>query len=310
LAKVSNEVKVALTIIAAIIVAFFGFRTMRDLPLFRQSQVLYSYFERVDGLTAGNYIYINGVKVGSVSQISLIDDDSVRVALNFNLGVEIPEGSVAYLESSGLFDEKAVIIQRGEGEENIEYGGTIKGVYRGGIMDSIKNEGEKLSDDVSQSFNKLNTLLERLNNTLTENNQAKIDDILSDLRNTTGEVDRLMQQKSRDLETSIEHAARFFANLDTVSTNNKGRVDSALVAMNRSLQRIEQLSGELEQTSTMLNEILTKINSGEGSLGKLVNDPSLYNNMDSLTVELKTLIENINKNPRKYLKHMRLIEVF
>lgn len=310
MARISNETKIAITIIAAVLVAFFGFRIMRDMPLFRQSQVLYSYFERVDGLTPGNYIYINGVKVGSVKQISLISDDSVRVSMNFNLGVEIPRGSVAYLESSGLFDEKAVVIERGTSEEDIEYGGTIRGVYRGGMMETLKQEGEKLSDDVSQSFSQLNTLLQQLNGTVTEENQAKVSNILTDMRATTSEINRLIQRKQQELGSSIDHANRFLANLDTVSTHNKEAIDSVLVNMNQSLQKIEKLSSELEVTGQQLNEVLAKINNGEGSLGKLVNDPSLYNNLDSLSVEMKTLIKNINEDPRKYLKHMRLIEVF
>lgn len=310
MAKVSNEAKIAITIITAIVVAFLGFRAMRDMPLFRQSKILYSYFERVDGLTPGNLIYINGVKVGSVKQINLIKDDSVRVALSFNLGVDVPKGSVAYLESSGLFDEKAVVVERGDSSENIEYGGTIKGVYRGGMMETLKDEGEKLSGDVSQSFEKLNMLLEQLNNTITAENRTKINGILSDLQSTTGEIDQLMQHKRTELESSIDHANRFFANLDTVSTNNKENIDSVLVAMNSSLKLIERLSGELEQTGNKLNQVLTKINDGEGSLGKLINDPSLYNNLDSLSAEMKSLIKNINEDPRKYLRHMRLIEVF
>ncbi len=287
-----------------------GYRAMRDMPLFRQSHVLYSYYDRVDGLTAGNYIYINGVKVGSVSQIELITDDSVRVALNFNLGVDIPKGSVAYLESTGLLGEKAIVVERGNSSENIDYGGIVKGEYRGGMMEALESGGEKLSGDISHSFRELNKLLEQLNSTITEENRYRISGILTDLQNTTSEIDLLMTNKRRELESSIDHANRFFANLDTISSDNKENIDSVLVTMNRSLKQIEQLSSEMEQTGNMLNRILGKIDSGEGSLGKLVNDPSLYNNLDSLSVEMKTLINNINENPRKYLRHMRLIDVF
>jgi len=83
-----------------------------------------------------------------------------------------------------------------------------------------------------------------------------------------------------------------------------------MVGLDKSLKQIERLSTELEQTGSKLNDILTKVNNGDGTLGKLVNNPSLYNNLDSLSAEMKTLIKNINEDPRKYLKHMRLIEVF
>jgi hypothetical protein len=76
------------------------------------------------------------------------------------------------------------------------------------------------------------------------------------------------------------------------------------------LKELETLSQDLNKTNGELQEILTKINNGEGSLGKMVNDPALYDNLESMTREMDSLIKNINENPRKYLKHMRLIEVF
>ena len=308
--NLSNEVKVTITILAAIIAAFIGFRMMNDVPVFRQSQKAYTYFDRVDGLTTGGYIFINGVKVGSVKQIDLINSDSVRVTMNFNLDIQIPKNSVAYLKSEGLLDGKAIIIEKGDSSEMIKYEDTIEGIYSGGMLESLKAEGEKLSDDVSESFGRLNSLLERLNNTVSTKNQGKIDDILSELKTTTAEVSQMMQNKRGDLESSITHAKRFMANLDTVSTNNKTRIDSALAGLERSLNEVETLSKELSKTSTSLNNILQKIDAGEGTVGKMINDPSLYNNLDSLSAEMKLLIKNINENPQKYLKNLKLIEIF
>jgi ABC-type transporter Mla subunit MlaD len=308
--NISNELKVALTILVALVAAFLGYRVMNDLPLFRQSTVVYSYFERTDGLTPGNYVYVNGVKVGSVKRLELGKGDSVRVTMTFDLGVEIPENSVAYLESSGLLDEKAIIVERGDSPQNIEYGGYLDGVYRGGMMETLKQEGEALSEDISESFEQLNKLLAQLNNMLTDETKGQVDTVLKNIESTTEEVATIFRKKRSDLEMSIEHAQKFLANVDTVSMRNKERVDSVLTGLDRSLTELEMLTRDLNQTNAELNQILTKINNGEGSFGKFVNDPSLYNNLDSLSAEMKLLIKNINEKPGEYLKHMRLIEVF
>lgn len=308
--KLSNEVKVAITVVAALIVAFFGFRFMNDIPIFRQSQQVVTYFDKVDGLSAGSYIYVNGVRVGSVNSIDLVETDSVKVTMNFNLDMEIPKNSVVRLESTGLLDDKAIMLQRGDSPEMVEYGDTIRGVYSGGMMETLANEGQKLSDDISQSFEKLNTLLEKFNTVVSDENKARIDDVLAELKTTTSEISGLMQEKRGELESSIDHANRFFANLDTVSTNNKTRIDSVMVGLDKSLRQLETMSAELEETGARLNDILTKVNNGDGTLGQLVNNPSLYHNLDSLSAEMQLLIKNINEDPRKYLKHMRLIEVF
>lgn len=308
--KISNELKVAVTILAAIILGFIGYRIMGDLPLFRQSNIIHSYFERTDGLTAGNYIYINGVKVGSVKRLELLEGDSVAVTMSFDLGVEIPRNSVAYLQSSGLLDEKAIIVERGDAEQNLQYGDRIRGEYREGMLETLKGEGEELSEDVSNSFKKLNNLLAQLSEIIDEDTKGKIDGVLHNLNATSEEISDLLNSKRTALESSIEHTQQFLANIDTVSMRNKERVDSVMVGLNNALNELETLSRDLNETNEQLNQILTKINNGEGSLGKMVNDPALYNNLESLSAEINTLVKNINENPQKYLKHMRLIEVF
>lgn len=308
--KISNELKVALTILTAIVLGFIGYRLMSDLPLFRQSKVIYSTFERTDGLSPGNYIYINGVKVGSVKQLKLTEDDSVKVTMSFDLGVEIPENSVARLQSSGLLDEKAIFIKRGGSSEMLDYGATMQGEYSGGMMESLKDEGEQLSEDVSESFEKLNSFLAGLNEVVDEESQARIDSVFMNVHATSAQLSALVESKRGEMEASISHAERVLANIDTISTDNKSEIDSVITGLNRSVADLETLSRDLTKTNSELQQILTKINSGEGSLGKMLNDPALYNNLESLTQEMDSLMKNINENPRKYLKHMRLIEVF
>lgn len=308
--KITNELKVALTILAALILGFIGYRVMSDLPLLRQSNVIHSYFERADGLTPGNSVYVNGVRVGSVKRMELARGDSVIVTMNFDLDVDIPKNSVAYLESSGLLDEKAIIVERGDAEENLQYGDTMKGVYRGGMMETLKQEGEQLSEDVSESFEKLNGLLAQLNTMFDDETKGKVDSVMQNLQNTSKNISGILENKREDMESSIEHAHQFLANVDTISARNKSRVDSVLTGLDRSLSELEMLSRDLKKTNAELNGILTKINNGEGSLGKMLNDPALYDNLESLSGEMNSLVKNINENPRKYLKHMRLIEVF
>lgn len=308
--KMSNELKVAITILAAIGVGFLGYRLMSDLPVFRQSIVAYSYFNRADGLSPGNYIYINGVKVGSVKRMELTSGDSVRVMMSFDLGVNIPKNSVAFLESSGLLGEKAIIVERGDANEPVEYGEIIEGVYRGGMMETLKTEGEQLSEDVSESFGQLNKLLAELNSLLDKEAKGKVEATLTNLQRTTNEVATLFRNKSSELESSINHAQQFLATIDTLSMRNESKVDSILTRLNKASKQVRILSQNLNQTNSQLTQILIKVNKGEGSLGKLVNDPALYENLENFSAEMNSLIKNINENPEKYLKHMRLIEVF
>lgn len=310
MAKISNETKVTITIIAAIVIAFFGYRLMEDLPLFGKSDVIYTYFSKVNGLNAGGYIYINGVKVGSIKKMELVGRDSVKVSLAFNSGKEIPRGSVAYLESSGLLGDKAINIEEGHSNEMVPDGGTIKGVNSPGMLEAFQESGAQLTNDASESFNKLNRTLTQLQQVVDQENRKKIDDMLSDLSQTTSELSLLMRRRRAELESSIEHANNFLGNLDTLTTENRSQIDSALASLEQSMQNFEQVTSELETTNKRLNSILIKIDEGEGSLGMMINDPSLYNNLDSLSAEMSTFFKNINNDPGRYLKGLKLIDIF
>ncbi len=298
----SNQIKITLTIIIAVIVAYVGYRYMKDLPFFSNSKVIYTYFRGVDGLSGGSPVYISGVKVGTVKDISLAGRDSVKVALNFNNDVKINKGSTAYLQSS-LLGNATISIEEGNGSQAIPGGGTIKGKYSGGILGTLKKSGTKLTTEASKSFEKLNNTLAQLQEVVNEKNVRKIHLMLTNLQQSTAQLSLLMKHRRRQMEESITHANRFLANLDTITTQNKGAIDSSMTAFNQSMQHFKT-------TSAKLDTILAKINNGKGSAGKLVNDSSFYNNLDSLSVNLNRLIENINKNPTKYLKGLKLIDIF
>lgn len=308
--NISNELKVGLTILLAVLIGFLGYRAMGDLPLFRRSKVINTTFSRADGLTPGSYIYVNGVKVGSVKSLTLSDENDVDVKMTFNLGVKIPNDSEAHLQSSGLLEDKVIVIERGNSNKYLSDGDYINGVYDSGMFETLKKEGQQLSKDVSDSFGKLNAFLANLNDTFDEEGQGKIDSTLTNLQQSTDEVAALMRHRRAELEQSITHAQRFLANMDTISTENQAKIDSMMAGLDRSVTELEQLSSELNQTNKQLQQVLMKINNGQGSLGKLVNDPALYDNLENLSGELSTLIENINEDPGKYLKHMRLVDIF
>lgn len=308
--NLSKEAKVALTVIVSIVVGFLGYRSMQDLSIFRQATQVETHFDRVDGLSSGNYIYLNGVKVGSVHEMELVNGDSVRVTLGFDPGVEIPRGSIARLESSGLMDEKAIVIQKGDSDEMLQNGERIDGEYMGGISESIRNQGDRLSNDLSESMERLNRLLEQLNETVNEQNRTHINSTLGNLESSTGQLSVLLDRKREDLESSITHANRFLGNLDTVSTDNRERIDSIVTRLDSTMLHMERVSSDLNTTTDELNTLLEKINNGDGTLGRMVHDESLYNNSDSLAIEMRRLIKNINDDPNKFLKNMRLIEIF
>ncbi|MEX0720501.1 MAG: MlaD family protein [Balneolaceae bacterium] len=306
----SNELKIGITVIIAIMVAFVGFRIMKDIPLFRTTTTIYTTFDRVHGLISGNAVNVKGFKIGSVKRMQLQPSDSALVTLSIEEDFSIPKGSVAFLRSSGVLGSKYIEIVKSDSPEMVEDGEYIEGFFEEGMMESFADEGAKLGEDISASIKGFDALMSNLNETLDEENKEKISGMLDNLESSTSSLNSLIEDRKTDLNLMIQNAKNTLETLDDLSSENKEKMASLITNLEATSVELETLSSGLNETNLTLNEVLSKINNGEGTLGKMINDPSLYNNYDSLSVNLNELIKNINRDPGRYLKHMRLIEVF
>lgn len=310
MARMSNEIKIGLTVIGAILVAFAGFRYMQDIPMFRQSNRIYATFHRVDGLNPGSYVYLNGVKVGSVKAVELTKNDSVRISMNIDLDTRIPKGSEALLKPMDLLGSKAVVIRKSDRRQLVENGGEIEGIYKEGMMSIVKEEGEKMGGNISDSFDNFNRLLGRLNKVVDEPNRTDLRATLDNMSETTSRMAKLFENKEQQLNNSISHAHDFLQNLDTVSTNKRDEIQQTISNLEQTSRELKKLTNELNTTSSKLNTLITKINEGNGTVGRMINDPTLYQNLDTLTTNLKNISREFNERPQKFLQYMRLVEIF
>lgn len=305
-----NEVKIGITVLLAIIVAVVGFRFMRDVPIFRQTLEVSAVFDRGDGINRGSIVNLKGVKVGSVSRVELTPENRVRVTMQLNEDLKIPVNSVANLTSLGIVEGKSIVLQLGDSDTYVEYGGEIEGNYIEGVTEVLGSKGEELAGDVSESLSELNQFLRQLNSTLDDETRTSVDQTLKNAESAMKTIAGTLEQNQQDIDRAILAASRTMMQLDTLTTDNRPRVDSLLASLEENVSELEKLRTELETASVNLNQILEKINSGEGTMGRLVNDPSLYENLDQLSKEMSELMRGINEDPGRYLKHMSIIEIF
>lgn len=306
----SNEIKVGITVLLATIVAIVGFRFMRDVPIFQQSLEIYTTFDRVDGISPGSLVNISGVKAGSVSDLELQSGGDVRVQLRIDSDIRIPRGSVANLTSLGIVEGKSIVISLGDSEESVQHGDEIEGVYVEGIMEAVGQQAEDLGEGVSSSVAELNLFLTRLNETLDEDTRLALGAAVQNSASVAEQVADLLEEKENQIGTAIESASRTLSQLDTLTTENRPRIDSLMVSLEQNINELSAVQAGLQQATASLNQILEKINRGEGTIGRLVNDPAVYDNLDSLSREMNILMKNINEDPARYLKHMSIIDIF
>ena len=307
---VSNEIKIGIVVLAATIIGFLGFRFMRDEPLFSSVNLLYTKYDNVDGLIRGSTVYVNGFKMGSVRSMEyLIDSDSILVEMSITEPISIPVGSKAFLNPD-ILGSAAIEIERTTNPSFVDWGGTIQGIKNSGLLDTFTDEGASIADSVKMTLELVNKTLRSASSFEESKAASNVSLILENLRSTTESINSVITARKSDIDSLIQNANNTMGNLSQVSDSTSDNITAMVKELEKFSTNLDSLSQSLQTSTQTLNSILTKIDTGEGTIGLMLNDPSLYHNLDSLTFNLNDLILKIQEDPGRYLKHMRLVDLF
>jgi len=309
-AKFSNELKIGLVVLFAIFIGYMGFRIMKDEPIFSQVNVLYTKFDTVEGLIRGSNVYLNGFKIGTVREMQyLVQEDSALITLNITENIQLPKGSMAQLASPDFLGSSTIRIIKSNSSESLEWGSYLKGIQKEGLLNTFTDRGTAISDSVAVTITLLNEKLRALD-FLNQQSSNDIGSALSNVKQTSDYLLEAVTSNSDELTDMIGSAKRSLETIEDISDSSRASIEQSIKNLELLSVEMSQLTKELSATSTTLNSVLEKMDRGEGSLGLLLNDPSLYENVDSLSYNLNELIKGIKEDPKRYLKHLRLLELF
>lgn len=310
MAKFSNELKIGLVVLFAIFIGYMGFRIMKDEPIFSQVNVLYTKFDTVEGLIRGSNVYLNGFKIGTVREMQyLVQEDSALITLNITENIQLPKGSMAQLASPDFLGSSTIRIIKSNSSESLEWGSYLKGIQKEGLLNTFTDRGTAISDSVAVTITLLNEKLRALD-FLNQQSSNDIGSALSNVKQTSDYLLEAVTSNSDELTDLIGSAKRSLETIEDISDSSRASIEQSIKNLELLSVEMSQLTKELSATSTTLNSVLEKMDRGEGSLGLLLNDPSLYENVDSLSYNLNELIKGIKEDPKRYLKHLRLLELF
>lgn len=300
-----SEIKIGVTVITAVLIAFIGFKILQDNPVFRPTHLLYANFEAVDGLTTGSYIYVNGVKVGSVSSMKLNEDLSVKVGLNFTDITTLPMGTSARLVDLDFLGTKGVLIDLGKGTA-LAYGEEIPGGLDSSAIDVLAENGMKLMDQVDPALVGLNEGINRLNLLLSEGNRENIAGILGNVKEGTDELSSVLKNNQQELSNSMAHLSSILGNIDTLTTDKKVELNQLITNLETSTRGLDDLIASTDSLANSLDRLLIKIENGDGTLAKMVNDSSLYVNVNDMSYEIARMLKKMNDDPKYFFKHVKI----
>lgn len=309
--KYSKETAVGASIVLAAIILVLGVRFLEDLPLFRGTYDLNTSFQSVDGLTQGSSVQVNGVRVGAVEAVTLDPaGENVHVRFHLEEGIRVPEGSYATIGGIAALASLHMQVHLGPpGNEPIPDGGFIPGQREGDILGLVTEQGPRLAGQVEDVLTSANQALEGAE-VLIEGARGNVGPTLVALREATEALAQTIRAEQANISSTMRNLESFSQDMSGFSESGADTLTQAVNRLNRSMAQLEVSLTSLESTTATLDEILAKINTGDGTLALLLNDPSLYVKMDSTLSTLNTILEEFRSDPEKFLQHMELVDLF
>lgn len=303
--KITNETKVGVLAAVAITVLIVGYSFLKGNDVFSRENEFYAIYPRVDGLTVSKPVLVNGYQIGRVSDLTLQADGRILVQFKVNPEYGIPKNTIAKLESTDLLGGKAIVFELGNGSDLAVDGDTLNANVKRDLMDQV----EPVQKKAEQIISRMDSVLTSVNSTLSPEFQrnfdrsfASIARTLETLEKTTKTVDGLVTNQSSKISVII-------TNLESISTNLKNN-NSTITKIVNNFDKISDdvAKANFAQTITEANKavadlqvVINKVNSGNGTLGQLINDERMYNNLNNAAANLDKLIVDLKANPKRYV---------
>ncbi|MBL7696686.1 MAG: MCE family protein [Chitinophagaceae bacterium] len=301
--KISNETKVGALTAIAIVILIMGFNFLKGRNLTERSDKVMSVFPDIKGLQVSNPVYIKGLQVGKVYEMHEKDNDLSGIIVTFTLtkNINIPDNSVAIINSD-LLGSNSLEIRMGDSKTFIGHGDTLQTTQKLGIMTEITNSLNPALNNVNKTLASLDGLIQQLSSTLDPKTQGNLQSIIASLSSTSQQLEKLIAAQSAALGKTI-------TNVETITgafARNSGKIDTTLANLQKTTgsladAQIDQTLQSVRSTMAKLEQTLTAVNSKNGTVGMLLNDRQLYNELRMTNRSLTTLLDDIRVNPRRYL---------
>jgi phospholipid/cholesterol/gamma-HCH transport system substrate-binding protein len=302
--KISNETKVGALTVLALALLFIGFNYLKGRDVFSHSKKIYAVFTDLGSLEKSNEVKINGLPVGTVYEKREKDKDvsAIVVTIQLTRDINIPKNSVAYISSS-LVGSSYIVIERGNSPELLQDEDTISTRLETGILGDVKAQLDPTITSVRNILDSLKKTLSGINQLLDTENRNNLKQTMANLNAASGSLNTLLNSESGSLARTLHNAENFTATLkesnqDIRSTlQNTKKLSEQLAEM-----PLKATVDSLQQLITSLKTTLQAINSKEGTLGALVQDRGLYEQLQQTVLSAEILMDDLRTHPKRYVQ--------
>lgn len=301
--QISNETKVGALTVVAVTLLVLGYNFLKGKTFTSKSSVIYARFVDVGSLEISSPVKIKGFRIGNVYRISNLDKNvsEVVVAINLTEEVNIPRNSVAVISNS-LTGTSTINIMPGNAKEYIAKGDTLQTSNNPDLLGKVMNSLDPILHTVQQAVDSLKNVLGNLNSMFDENTKSNLKGVITNLNTSSAHLSVLLNTKDGALAKTLNNAEVFTNNLNKNNENLNTTIENFKTTSQKlSEAQLKETVENLNNTITQLNLVLEKANNKEGSLGLLLNDPKLYNNLQNTSRSLNILLDDFKTHPKRYV---------
>ena len=313
--KLSKEFKIGVVVLCAIAAFIWGINFLKGSNIFTKKNYLYAVYPKIDGLIQASPILISGFKVGQVSEISLIRiRDTNKVLVKFLLTEDfdilgIPKNSIARAISSDLLGSKAVEILFSQEKNLVKSGDTLIAALEPGFKQELDKRIAPIQAKAENLIGTMDSVITVVSSILNAKTRDNLDKSIEGVRKailtieqTAYKLDDLVGSEKAKISSVLSHLNNITADLDK-SGAKIDNIISNLSNISDSLAKAQLKSAidEADKSLKQLNLMITRINQGEGTIGKLAKNDSLYNNLNKSSSDLDKLLKDLRINPERYI---------
>jgi phospholipid/cholesterol/gamma-HCH transport system substrate-binding protein len=307
--KISNETKVGAISVIAFALLILGFNFLKGKTLWSNDSIISGKYSNVQGLQVSNPVVINGMQVGTVYKISSQKDmREILVAMTITKDINIPTNSIATIKSS-LLGTPSIEIALGNSTEFIKNKGTILTDNSAGVIDDVLKKVDPVLYQMKNALGSVDTLIDNFNGIVDPSAKNNIATALANLNRITASLlasgaslNAILNNQTGALAKTLNNASAITGNFAT----NNDKINGVFSNLDKTTTKLANLDlqltlDSLNRTISALKNLVTTISDDKGTVGKLLNDPTLYKNFASTGNKLNLLLDDVRTNPKRYI---------
>lgn len=310
--KISREFLIGVLVVIAIALLYLGVNYLKGVNLFLKQQKYFAVYENAAGLTSSNPVILNGFKIGIVSDVHMHEDGSGRIVAEVVLNdhkLKVPNDTRLEIFDADLFGGKAIQIVLGKSAVLASNKDTLASGISLGLTESIKQEIEPLKQKTSQLFSGVDSVITNLNNVLSGAQTQNLGDIFISLKKTMENLEGTSSKLNGVIDDNTDNLSKIFEHVEAITKNfesnnellTKAIKNAALITDSLAALNLSSTLNKVDHALLDFNALLTNINEGNGSIGKLIHTDSLHTELVTASHSLDLLLNDMRIHPKRYL---------